>query len=296
VSDVDLSKLREPFKGNEVGKLPRVTCPNCSSRSKQCTEHDRIWCDVCKSKVSERHIHIDFVGHGDTTIRLLDVDEAWTWEPMARDVDPAVLAAAAASGNPEIVQMILRNAPPKFDLDKDGNPVGMWMYLTVGGVTRPGYGSVPSTQDDAVKVLIGDGLRNSAMRFGVALDLWANGERADPTAENASASAGRAKRGGGRPSAGDAWDQSTPARPAQQDSDRPQSPVQSADIDAKAVDEWAAKIDEITSSDDADRTDADLKEVFKGGRMNAATANAIRKAIRAKRDIVTRMAADRAAS
>ena len=35
------------------------------------------------------------------------------------------------------------------------------------------------------------------MRFGVALDLWAKGDRADPTAENATASGGQASRGQG---------------------------------------------------------------------------------------------------
>lgn len=104
---------------------------------------------------------------------------------------------------------------PVFDLDEHGSPVGMWIKLTVGGVTRLGYGSVPSGQADAVKVLIGDALRNAAMRFGVALDLWAKGDRADPTAENATASAGHAARRGNRQSAGDAWEQSTPAPPRQ---------------------------------------------------------------------------------
>jgi len=212
---VDLSGLRKPFTGTKVGKLPRVTCPHCSDKRKQCGEHDRIWCDVCKSKVSQKHIHIDYVGHGDTTIRLLDVDEQWSWEPMARDIDPAVLTAAAASGNPEVIQMMLKNAPPKFDLDAEGNPVGLWINLTIGGVTRPGYGSVPSSQDDAVKVLIGDALRNAAMRFGVALDLWAKGDRADPTRENATASAGQASRRGSGQSAADAFENARP-RPSNQ--------------------------------------------------------------------------------
>jgi hypothetical protein len=99
----------------------------------------------------------------------------------------------------------------------------------------------------------------------------------------------------GRPADSD-WEHSTPAASRQNGRQQGRAsgpakpatpPVQSADVDAKAVDEWAAKIDEITSADDADRTDADLKEVFTGGRMNSATANAIRKAIKAKRNIVT---------
>src|ERR1700733_4885895 len=177
------AQLRAPFPADRVGKLPRVTCGNCSDKRKTCTEHSRVWCDVCKSMVSQKHIHIDYVGHADVTDRLLQADPDWSWEPKAKDVDPAVMAAAVASGNPEVIQMVLDNAPPKFDLDSNGNPVGLWISLTVGGTTRPGYGSVPSSQDDAVKVLIGDALRNAAMRFGVALDLWAKGERANPSAE-----------------------------------------------------------------------------------------------------------------
>ncbi len=100
--------------------------------------------------------------------------------------------------------------------------------------------------------------------------------------------------------AGDAWEQSTPAAPRQNGSNgqqqrgqvsRPaqqQAPAQPlADADDETVQAWAAKVDEIASADDADRTDAELKEVFKSGRMNPTTANAIRKAIRAKRDQVT---------
>jgi hypothetical protein len=208
-------KLREKFPPELVGKLPRVTCPNCADRRKTCTEHTKSKCGVCQAYVSERHIHIDYVGHADVTARLLDTDPDWDWEPQARDIDPAVLAAAVATGNPQIVRAVLKAAPPKFDVDDDGNRVGLWISLTVCGVTRPGYGSVPSGQPDTVKVLIGDAIRNAAMRFGVALDLWAKGDRADPTAENATASGGNAARRGGsrQQSAGDAFDNAGPAKP-----------------------------------------------------------------------------------
>lgn len=123
-------------------------------------------------KLPRGRTELDYVGHADVTSRLLEVDPEWNWAPLASD----------------------ENGLPLFDLDKNGNPVGLWIMLTVGDVTRLGYGSVPSTQNDPVKVLIGDALRNAAMRFGVALDLWAKGDRADPTAENPSGSAGQASR------------------------------------------------------------------------------------------------------
>jgi hypothetical protein len=188
---VDLAALRRPFRPEEIGKLPRVTCPKCAQRGAQCSEHVKSKCGVCQAYVSERHIHLDYVGHADVTSRLLEVDPAWNWEPMARD----------------------ERGLPVFDLDSEGQPVGLWIRLTVGGVTRLGYGSVPSGQPDAVKVLIGDSLRNAAMRFGVAVDLWAKGDRADPAAENATASAGQAARRGR--SAGDAFEDAAPARPQQ---------------------------------------------------------------------------------
>jgi hypothetical protein len=53
----------------------------------------------------------------------------------------------------------------------------MWIRLTVCGVTRLGYGHAGSkTGGDAIKEVIGDALRNAAMRFGAALDLWHKGD------------------------------------------------------------------------------------------------------------------------
>jgi hypothetical protein len=193
---VDLTKLRAPFPPEYVGKLPRVTCGDCSDRNKQCGKHSKIKCGTCQAYVSEKHIHIDYVGHADVTDRLLTVDPEWNWEPKAED----------------------EHGLPVFDADRNGSPVGLWIKLTVGGVTRLGYGSVPSGQPDAVKVLIGDALRNAAMRFGVALDLWAKGDRADPAAENATASAGQASRRGSGQSAADAFENAAPAPPRQDSS------------------------------------------------------------------------------
>jgi hypothetical protein len=59
------------------------------------------------------------------------------------------------------------------DIDKNN---GMWIRLTVCGVTRLGYGHAEGkTGGDAIKEVIGDALRNAAMRFGAALDLWHKG-------------------------------------------------------------------------------------------------------------------------
>ncbi len=97
-----------------------------------------------------------------------------------------------------------------------------------------------------------------------------------------------------RQSPADAWDAATPARPNGNGAQRgqvsrpaqEQATPQPTEIDEAAVADWAAKIDEIASAEDADKTDGELREVFKSGRMNPTTANAIRKAIRAKREAV----------
>lgn len=295
--------LRTPFQAEEVGKLPRVTCPKCSDRRNRagtCEEHPRKEkCGECQAYVSPRHIHIDYVGHADVTARLLDADPDWAWEPKAVDADPAVLTAAVATGNPEIVQMVLNSAPPKMELDDDGNPVGFWIRLTVGGVTRPGYGSCPSSQGDAVKVLIGDALRNAAMRFGVALGLWAKGDRADPAAENATASAGKASRGR-QQSAGDAWDSAAPAQPRGRRPDggtqsagdaweqaapaQQQHKPQPANVQDDVLGAWAAKLDEIATIEDGIAVSSELERQHKGGVIDSGRYKVIAGAIKARVD------------
>lgn len=86
-------------------------------------------------------VMLDYVGHAATTDRLLQADPDWTWEPFSLDE---------------------RGLPA---LDAEGN---LWIRLTVCGITRPGVGD-----GKTAKERIGDAIRNAAMRFGVALDLWA---------------------------------------------------------------------------------------------------------------------------
>lgn len=92
-------------------------------------------------------LQLDYVSHAWVTDRLLQVDPLWTWKPLA--FTEAGLPAFDANG-------------------------GLWIELTVCGVTRYGYGE-PQGRDkfDMTKGAIGNAIRNAAMRFGVALDLWA---------------------------------------------------------------------------------------------------------------------------
>jgi hypothetical protein len=146
-----LSLLRAPFADDEVGRLPKLTCKPCQdAQAKVCNQHKKFRCPRCNAWVSEAHVDLGFVGHADVTNRLLDADPEWVWEPVP---DPASQGLPCAPG-------------------------GMWIRLTVCGVTRLGYGDAPGKKaGDAVKEVIGDALRNAAMRFGVGLGLWANGDR-----------------------------------------------------------------------------------------------------------------------
>lgn len=99
-------------------------------------------------------VYLDYVGHADITKILIEVDPLWNWEPVAWD-----------NGRPAITE-------------RDGIAT-LWVRVTLLGKTMLGVGSVPTGKDDLDKELIGDALRNAAMRFGIALALWSNAEWAE---------------------------------------------------------------------------------------------------------------------
>lgn len=135
-----LALLREPFQESKISLLPKPYKRDSPKGN----------CKECGGYHGLPAAHLRYVGHAALTDRLLDADPSWTWEPVAVD----------AHGMPLL----------------DGNG-GMWIRLTVCGVSRLGYGDAQNkTGPDAVKERIGDALRNAAMRFGAALDLWHKGE------------------------------------------------------------------------------------------------------------------------
>lgn len=139
------AQLRAEFAPATIGKLPKVNCKACVDANKKqfgttCGKHEKKKCQVCENWITTAHIHLDYVGHAAATDRLLQVDPEWTWEPYATDQYGMPLV----SGD------------------------GLWIKLTIAGVTRPGYGDGKN-----IKEMIGDAIRNAAMRFGVGLDLWA---------------------------------------------------------------------------------------------------------------------------
>lgn len=88
----------------------------------------------------------EYVGHAAVTDRLLEADPAWTWKFLG--------------------------GTPVFD-----DVGGIWIELTVCGVTRTGYGFPERLKGgNAIKEAIGDAIRNAAMRFGVGLELWHKGD------------------------------------------------------------------------------------------------------------------------
>jgi len=135
-----LALMREPFPENQISKLPKP-------KSKDAPKGR---CPECGGWHGLPAVHLDYVGHAALTARLLDADATWTWEPVAFD-DKGLPA-----------------------LDANG---GLWIRLTVAGISRLGYGDAQGkTGPDAMKERIGDALRNAGMRFGAALDLWHKGD------------------------------------------------------------------------------------------------------------------------
>lgn len=135
-----LQRLRDPFPDHQISLLPKPLKRDAPKGK----------CAECGGWHGLPAIHLNYVGHAALTDRLLECDEQWSWEPLAYGPD----------GLPMI--------------DQSG---GMWIKLTVCGLTRLGYGDAQGkTGPDAMKERIGDALRNAAMRFGAALDLWHKGD------------------------------------------------------------------------------------------------------------------------
>lgn len=159
--------LQQEVPDKLVGKLPRVTCRKC--KDNRCDEHKPSKCQECGGWLG-KHTHLEYVGHAETTSKLLEADFAWSWEPLAFGDDGL----------------------PRFDADG-----GLWIKLTVCGVSRLGYGTAEASsfkaKGDIRKEIIGDAIRNAAMRFGWALNLWAKTDIHERTPqEHEAAQAGHA--------------------------------------------------------------------------------------------------------
>lgn len=200
-----LAKLREQFEPHQISKL-------CRPYKK---DSPKGRCAVCGGYHGMPAVTLDYVGHAATTDRLLSVDPLWSWKPVAFDSQGLPL------------------------LDREG---GLWIRLTVLGMTRLGYGDAQGkTGGDAMKERIGDAIRNAAMRFGVALDLWHKGDlHLDEDAKPAGKKNGRETK---RP--GDANPPEAPEPPPQD----PSEPVMWSDEDVqRGVEELMTARDTLISA------------------------------------------------
>lgn len=130
-----------------ISKLPKPTK----------RENQKGKCDECGGWHGLPAVHLDYMGHADVTLALIEVDPLWTWEPVAID---------QTSGGPAIS-------------NQNGRLV-MWGWLIVQGVRRLCVGTCDASKGDPEKELIGDLLRNGAMRFGIGTRLWSKADSADP--------------------------------------------------------------------------------------------------------------------
>jgi len=146
VKPTGLALLRAPFPANQISKLPKESRAQADERKAR-KQGCMVWkCPECGGAHHKDATHLDYVGHAALTDRLLDCDPHWYWEPYVAD-----------------------------GLPNAGN--GMWIKLHVCGQSQIGYGHADGkTGGDAIKEIIGDALRNAAMRFGAALDLWHKGD------------------------------------------------------------------------------------------------------------------------
>lgn len=92
-------------------------------------------------------INLAYVSHAEITRILIEIDPMWNWQPIDW-----------VDGRPAI---------------HEANGVAtMWATLTLLGKSLVGVGSVRADKPDLDKELVGDFLRNAAMRFGICLSLW----------------------------------------------------------------------------------------------------------------------------
>jgi len=105
-------------------------------------------------KLPKGGTQLDFVGHADITRILIEIDPLWSYEPCGWD-----------NGRPAI--------------HVENGMATMWAYLIVHGKKMLGVGSVRADKQELDKELVGDFLRNAAMRFGISLALWTKNEWED---------------------------------------------------------------------------------------------------------------------
>lgn len=151
MAEIDWKKLSAKFPDSQVSKKPKFRAAKVNGKT---DTSGYAHCNICGGwHPTKGVIHLDYVGHADITTRLNDVagPENWSIEPMAYNAD----------GTP---------------LMSDG---GMWCWMTIGETRKMCFGDAQGkTGPDAIKEIIGDAIRNGAMRFGVGTYLWSKSDAA----------------------------------------------------------------------------------------------------------------------
>lgn len=114
----------------------------------------KINCSICGGFHGKGAVHLDYMGHADITLALIEIDPLWSWAPAA--IDPV-------TGGPVITPI--------------GNRLVMWGALTLLGKTILGVGTCEDSKADPEKELLGDFLRNAGLRFGIGTKLWSKADR-----------------------------------------------------------------------------------------------------------------------
>lgn len=178
--------LSRPFRQDEIELLPKQLRKD---------DKDRF---PCEEGPSLRHaskdghacggyhaksVHLHYAGHANITMRLNEAagPDGWSWTPAFVDPTPLqaeLLRGAVAAGNADLTRLLFEQVATSGVFR--GGPDGMWISLTIRGVTKLGFADAAGKNGpNAWKELIGDGLRNAAMRFGVGTYLWAKSDTAD---------------------------------------------------------------------------------------------------------------------
>jgi len=154
--------LCAPFSADEIELLPK---PFAKDSPKGDCRPDRNGL-ACGGYHGLPAVHLSYVGHAGITDRLNDVcgPDGWGWEPFALDQRGLPLVADG------------------------GLWIRLWVNPPVGRVEKIGYGDAPG-KNNATKELIGDALRNAAMRFGIGTYLWGKSDKAKATLERGDAEA-----------------------------------------------------------------------------------------------------------
>lgn len=122
--------------------------------------------ELVKQRDNGNGFMADYVGHAEVTKMLMEIDPMWSWEPVAWiDGRP----------NIEVKEVTLKKRDGTTRVSRIAT---MWGFMTVLGKSLPCVGSASADKEDCEKELIGDLIRNGALRFGICINLWARTDTA----------------------------------------------------------------------------------------------------------------------